>query len=684
MWIRFISVRTRLLLGFSILMALMVVVGVLAAERLSQLRATIRVATHDVPEKVDAANALIEAVNEGARFKLALFATRSPELIERSSRGVTEARGRINAAYEKLDKLFGGAAKSKDRESYEALEKVKALRKAHVVAFDDAAKIKKAGKDAEADKLLGDAVLPSLTAYIAGIKSLISIQERHMVTEAKSADVTAVASQKQIWWLCGIAVGLGLFVALAIYRSICAPLVRLTVAARHLTVGDCDVQIEDTRARDEVGALALAMSEMAKAEGDLARAAQRLATGDTSSDVQVRGDKDVLGRSMMGLKQTLGALGGALGSLTDAAREGRLAERAPAERFQGGFRELVKGLNDMLDAILEPIGEARRALEAIAARDLSARMSEEFAGDHRRLAVTFNAATDALDQTLLEVAGSAGQVQSASHQIAQGAQTLAHGATEQAASLDRVNASLEQLSNATSENAGRADNARALSAEALASTERSTTAMTQMSEAMVRIRESSADTARILRTIDEIAFQTNILALNAAIEAAHAGEAGKGFAVVAEEVRMLARRSAEAAKQTSRLIEEAVGAAQRGVDLERTVASELQDVSAHVRNVGQVLGQVADSCSRQRDDLSHISSAVADLNGTTQHTAAAAEQSASAAEELASQATMLTGMVETFVLSSPDDYQPDGHDHPEEDESGTYLSVPPVNDAFQL
>ncbi|MDF3064721.1 MAG: methyl-accepting chemotaxis protein [Polyangiaceae bacterium] len=679
MWIRFLSVRTRLLLGFSILMALMVVVGLLSVDRLSQLRRTIRVATHDVPEKVDAANALIDAVNEGARFKLALFATRSPELIERSSRGVADARSRINAAYEKLDKLFN-VKNGGDRDSFEALEKVKALRKTHVAAFDDAAKIKKAGKDAEADKLLGETVLPSLTEYIGGIKKLIAIQERHMAAEAKSAEVTAVTSQQQIWWLCGTAVGLGLFVAWAIYRSICAPLLRLTVAARHLTVGDCDVVIPDTLARDEVGALALAMSEMAKAEADLARAAQKLSTGDTSGEVRVRGHKDLLGRSMLGLKQTVTALGDTLGKLTCAAREGRLAERAPAERFQGGFRELVRGLNDMLDAILEPIGEARRALEAIAARDLSARMSEEFAGDHRRLAVTFNAATEALDQTLLEVQGSAGQVQSASQQIAQGAQTLAHGATEQAASLDRVNASLEQLSNATRENAGRADSALALSAEALASTERSTTAMTQMSEAMVRIRESSADTARILRTIDEIAFQTNILALNAAIEAAHAGEAGRGFAVVAEEVRMLARRSAEAAKQTSGLIEEAVKAAQRGVELEQTVAGELLGVSETVRSVGQVLRQVAVSCGRQRDDLTHISSAVGDLNGTTQHTAAAAEESASAAEELAGQATMLTGMVETFVLSEEQDYP---RHSPHDDESGTYRTVPPVNDAFQ-
>jgi methyl-accepting chemotaxis protein len=373
-----------------------------------------------------------------------------------------------------------------------------------------------------------------------------------------------------------------------------------------------------------------------------------------SQEVRVRGDKDVLGSSMVHLQATLGQLGGAIATLTEAGKAGRLKERAPAERFEGAFRELVSGLNATLDAVLEPIGEARRALGAVAARQLSARMPLTFTGDHATLAQTFNTATDALDQTLREVHGAAEQVNSASGQIAESAQLLAHGAAEQAASLDRVTVTIQELSSVTRDNATRAEDARSLSAKALESTARGSAVMQELSQAMVRIRESSAATARILKTIDEIASQTNLLALNAAVESARAGDAGRGFGVVAEEVRDLARRSAEAAKETGRLIAAAVQSAEQGVTLERSVAQELGGVSAQVQQVGQVLSRVADACGRQRDDIDKLSSAFDALNGTTQQAAATAEESASAAEELASQATLLTSMVGRFELSRGD------------------------------
>jgi methyl-accepting chemotaxis protein len=339
-------------------------------------------------------------------------------------------------------------------------------------------------------------------------------------------------------------------------------------------------------------------------------------------------------------------------SLSQAARQGRLAERAAAEPFQGAFRQLVSGLNATLDAILAPVAEARRALQAVASNDLSTRMPKHFAGDHGTLAQAFNTATVALDETLLEVQDAAGQVSVASTQIADGAQLLARGASEQAASLDRVSQNLQQLGSETQQNAGRADDARKLAVEALHSSQRGTEEMRRLSQAMLRIRESSTATARILKTIDEIAFQTNLLALNAAVESARAGEAGRGFAVVAEQVRTLAQQSAEAAKQTSRLIAESVDSTEQGASIERAVAHELAGVATQVQKVGEVLTDVAAACGRQRDDIGQIARSCADLNGTTQQAAATAEESASAAEELAGQATMLTEMVGAFRLSA--------------------------------
>ena len=176
--------------------------------------------------------------------------------------------------------------------------------------------------------------------------------------------------------------------------------------------------------------------------------------------------------------------------------------------------------------------------------------------------------------------------------------------------------------------------------------------MGRLSTAIDNIKSSSDQTARIVKTIDEIAFQTNLLALNAAVEAARAGDAGRGFAVVAEEVRSLAIRSAEAARVTAALIEGSVTNAQDGVVYNAEVLAKLGEIDAEVHRVVAIVAEIAASGEQQRDGVQQISSAVEQLNNVTQQVAANAEESASASEELAGQAVMLAEMVGTFRLES--------------------------------
>jgi methyl-accepting chemotaxis protein len=174
--------------------------------------------------------------------------------------------------------------------------------------------------------------------------------------------------------------------------------------------------------------------------------------------------------------------------------------------------------------------------------------------------------------------------------------------------------------------------------------------MKRLSEVIIQIKASTDATARIVKTIDEIAFQTNLLALNAAVEAARAGDSGRGFAVVAEEVRNLAMRSAEASKNTAGLIEQSLRNAEAGVSVNQAVVSDLSEIHARIARINQVMCDLASASDQQKTGIEQIKAAVEQMNLVTQQTAASAEQSASAAQELSGQAGELTRMVSSFRL----------------------------------
>ena len=241
------------------------------------------------------------------------------------------------------------------------------------------------------------------------------------------------------------------------------------------------------------------------------------------------------------------------------------------------------------------------------------------------------------------------QVASAAGQVSAGSQSLAEGASEQAASLEETSSSLEEMSSMTKRNADNANEAKARMGEAGQIVEKVNLHMGGMAEAILEITKSSEETGKIIKTIDEIAFQTNLLALNAAVEAARAGEAGAGFAVVADEVRNLAMRAADAAKNTTNLIENTIKAVKKGNELTQTTQEAFKENMQITRKVGSLVDEISAASSEQSQGIEEINRAVTEMDKVVQQVAANAEESASASEEMNAQAEEMQSFVGELV-----------------------------------
>ncbi|MGV3709145.1 MAG: methyl-accepting chemotaxis protein [Gemmatimonas sp.] len=488
-------------------------------------------------------------------------------------------------------------------------------------------------------------------AALAAVLAMQSKANGHYIADAFArADALQSATQ---WTATGVLVlslaVLGIL-AYATLQSVVGAVKSMSEAAREIASGRIEQKIA-IESNDEIGELAKAFRNMVDYVSDIAQAADRLAAGDLSAKVQPRSGHDVLSRNMNRASETLQGIVGEAQQLIESGRRGELSRRGNPAGFDGAYAELITGMNAMLDTVLAPIAEAQRVLDLVAQRDLTARISGTYHGDHAAIKHALNSALDNLSEVFGSLSSAITQVSSAATQIGAGSEELAGGASDQARAVDQVSNRIMLVDKRTKANVIDANEARAAMERAHVDTQAGVRTMEQLADAVSQIKRSADASAKIVKTIDEIAFQTNLLALNAAVEAARAGESGRGFAVVADEVRALALRAAAAARDTSVLIEESVHKTEAGVLLNTAVRRRLEEIREGVKCASDMMTNISEGACEQERELAEVTSAMSQIGSLTQRTAANAEESASAAAELSAQASEMHDLAVQFTVA---------------------------------
>ena len=373
------------------------------------------------------------------------------------------------------------------------------------------------------------------------------------------------------------------------------------------------------------------------------------ARGDLSVDMDpLPGEKAAITQAMDETKTSLSAINGEIRRLATAAAAGDFSLRGDEDRFAYEFRDMVAGLNRLMQTTDENLVQVSTLLQAISRGDLTVRMQGDFHGVFARMRDDCNATVDQLKQIVGRIQSSASSINLAAGEIASGNTDLSRRTEQQAANLEETAASMEELTSTVKQNAEHARQANQLAIGAHGVASQGGEVVGQVVTTMSAIEASSKKIAEIISVIDGIAFQTNILALNAAVEAARAGEQGRGFAVVASEVRTLAQRSAGAAKEIKGLIDDSVGKVADGSALVRQAGTTMGEIVASVQRVTDIMADISAASQEQSSGIEQVNQAVVQMDETTQQNAALVEEASAAARSMEEQANLLAEAVSVF------------------------------------
>ncbi|MDR1665005.1 MAG: methyl-accepting chemotaxis protein [Clostridiales bacterium] len=419
-------------------------------------------------------------------------------------------------------------------------------------------------------------------------------------------------------------------------------------------------------------------------------------SGNFNADMQkLPGKKAVINETVELLRRNLKAVSGEISDTVRNASMGNLQTRADISKYSGDWALLLEGLNKLMEAISLPIDEASTVLRnvsqgrfdvkmsgayegefllikesinttvtnialyieeissiltSVANNDLSHEITREYVGSFSEIKKALNNILKTLNTVIIDINSAAEQVSAGARQISENSMTLANGASEQASSIEELNATIITINEHTRQNAESARDADRLSQESKSNAARGDEDMKHMLDSMERIMETSHNISRVIKIIEDVAFQTNLLALNASVEAARAGEHGKGFAVVAGEVRSLAEKCQKAAHESSGYIQESVDTVNKGSAIAAQTAEALKSIIDAVEKVAAIITDISASSDEQSKAVEQVSIGISQITEVVQNNSATSEEAAAASQQLSSQSDVMKSLVDVFKL----------------------------------